>query len=430
MIPTRSTAWTESTSEGILCRMRTLPICTITVVLLLTACSAPPELLMDTPVIWHSNDVDPFAHLEPADRVNALTVLYATRRRPEHAQATDYGTSQDVRIHLGTTQVSFGRGLVWAELDALSRAPTREIPVELYVDHSHEDGAWAVVHAADSAHTYAGFLEQVRGHLADARDPELLIYVHGAKVDFYRCVARTGEVVHFSGRDIVPIVFDWPTHTNILSYVWGEDRKRAAEAGVDLAHLIELLASHTAARKIHVLAYSAGAKTLATALLELASSTSDPRALRIGTVVFAAADLDRSEFIADLPRMHDLVERLTVTVSDHDEALHSAQFFMGGGVRLGEDAGDILEFVHDLSQYERLEIVDVSWGKEQRGFDITGHHYWHHHPWVTSDLILNLRGDLPAAERGLQVVEHPLWFFPIDYPERAQRAAARLGSGE
>jgi hypothetical protein len=47
-----------------------------------------------------------------------------------------------------------------------------------------------------------------------------------------------------------------------------------------------------------------------------------------------------------------------------------------------------------VSALERLEIVDVSVGAEDRGFDISGHRYWFHHPWASTDVLLAIGGTL------------------------------------
>ena len=66
---------------------------------------------------------------------------------------------------------------------------------------------------------------------------------------------------------------------------------------------------------------------------------------------------------------------------------------------------------------ENFEIVDLSRGKEARGFDITGHHYWYRNPWASSDIIFLLRTDLPSHRRGLTPSEHrQVYYFGPGYP--------------
>ena len=68
---------------------------------------------------------------------------------------------------------------------------------------------------------------------------------------------------------------------------------------------------------------------------------------------------------------------------------------------------------------DRLEVVDLSEGREHRGFDITGHRYWFNHPWASSDVLLSIRTDLDPDEWGLEAGKAAqLWVMPPDYPQR------------
>ena len=74
--------------------------------------------------------------------------------------------------------------------------------------------------------------------------------------------------------------------------------------------------------------------------------------------------------------------------------------------------------------FRNVEIIDVSAGKEERGFDIVGHHYWYRHPWMSSDIIFLMRTDLPPSRRGLSSSEvEGIWYLSSDYPEKIKRAA-------
>jgi esterase/lipase superfamily enzyme len=153
---------------------------------------------------------------------------------------------------------------------------------------------------------------------------------------------------------------------------------------------------------------------------------------RIGTVVFAAADVPVDLFLERLPAIADLAEKVVVTVSDADNVLQAASKFMGGGRRIGSELAGMREetFVqaHDITNFE---LVDLSRGKEKRGFDITGHHYWYRHPWVSSDMIFLLRTDLSADQRGLVPAEEDqVWYLNQEYPDRIRRAAQKHLDGQ
>ena len=184
--------------------------------------------------------------------------------------------------------------------------------------------------------------------LALSTDKEVMVYVHGTKVDFSNAVALT-EVGHFSGRAFVGVAFAWPSHQNILSYLAGIDVRRALKSSSALQRTIKLLALHTDAERIHLLAYSAGGKIASKALHELGHTYADldpqqrKEKLRIGSVVFAAADVDVDLFLEPIPAISELADQVVITVTDDDNALRAARtlftgrFLSGGIARRGTD---------------------------------------------------------------------------------------------
>ncbi|MHC4992534.1 MAG: alpha/beta hydrolase, partial [Planctomycetota bacterium] len=134
------------------------------------------------------------------------------------------------------------------------------------------------------------------------------------------------------------------------------------------------------------------------------------------------------EFLDALPDIHGLSHRVIVTVTSSDEALKSASRLMGGGARIGQyHAGVSEEDKQAIRRLERLQIIDVSYGSEERGFDIVGHRYWFNHPWASSDVVLTIRTDFTPQQRGLERGAEPvLWYMPADYPQRLKTSLTEL----
>jgi len=114
-------------------------------------------------------------------------------------------------------------------------------------------------------------------------------------------------------------------------------------------------------------------------------------------------------------------------VSSKDSALTMAGIFMGGGTRIGQRNNELdPEQMETVMAADRLEVIDVSRGREGRGFDITGHRYWFDHPWASTDMILAIRSDLGPDERALGETDFELlWSLPADYPERLRTTLTR-----
>ena len=397
----------------------------------LSGCGVHVQPLMPTPLLYTESGYKPLEHLPENERWKERRVYYVTNRaRKGSLQKIAYGNKLSPAVFVGTALIGFGgMDVTWAHLNEISAQSKREEALDLSIAGIAQFG-YIPAHASPEEAAdpeAAGFwLQDLRESIASSRDKDLLIYVHGAKVNFYNACAFAGQLDHFLGRDMTSLAFAWPTHQNIFSYVMGSDVHRAYESAEVLASLVELLAAETNSGRIHILSWSAGAR-VATRAIELLrerypgeSAESLRKRFRLGTVYFAAGDIPDREFVAAAPVLDSLVERMIITQTDNDKALSSGSRFMSGGMRIGQKGNDLNpEELEVLFSLKRLEVVDVSVGTEDRGFDIIGHRYWFDHPWASTDVLLSIGTDLEPPERGLLPGDKPmLWYLPNDYPER------------
>ncbi len=352
----------------------------------------------------------------------------------------DYNNEESDLVSAGLSLIGFGGPqLSWSDLSNYSRVSERPDTIDLSIAGLLEAGTFKPSLEGpvteDDAEGLSWLIADLNKSIDSARDKDLLIYVHGAKVNFYNANVFAAMLDHFMGRDMTSIAFSWPTRQNILAYGMGDDVDRAYRSAPALASLLEVLATQTNARRINIVFWSAGGRVTTAALKELfernEDGDQDPRErFRIGTVYFAAADVPTTEFLDALPSINQLANRIVVTLSSKDEALNMGQTFMGGGTRIGQRAQDMGEDeLAAVREADRLEVIDVSRGWEGRGFDITGHRYWMDHPWASSDLVLAIRTDFSPRERGLEPVGDGgvLWALPADYPERLRAELTREG---
>ena len=406
---------------------------------LLAACSGPRvQPLMPTPVVFSELGFSPLEHIPESERWTPRRVYYATtRQRDDNLQRIDYGNAEGDTITLGMTLIGFGSSeLSWSDLSEYSRQPERSNVVDLSIAGLLEIGPYTPAaigtETTDSTGSLSWFVSDLNASVESARDRDLLIYVHGAKVNFYNASAFAAQLDHFMGRDMTSIAFSWPTRQNIVAYASGGDVQRAYRAASSLASLLNELGKRSVARRIHIICWSAGGRVVTAALKQLheqyagAGENSRER-FRIGTVYFAAADVPDSEFIDALPAINELATRVIVTESSKDGALNIGQTIMGGGARIGQRDHELTpEQLTVIEQADRLEVVDVSHGWEARGFDITGHRYWFDHPWASSDVVLSIRSDFSPEDRGLTKAEEEfLWKIPADYVERLRENIMR-----
>jgi hypothetical protein len=403
------------------------------------ACSSVGiQPLMPTPVLFSELGFSPLDHIPEKERWTPRRVYYATTRvRENNLQRIDYTNAESDEISLGMSLIGFGGPhLTWSDLSDYSRQEERPDVVDLSIAGLVEVGPFQPATddtpARDDTGALAWMLSNINGSIESARDKDLLIYVHGAKVNFYNANAFAAQLDHFMGRDMTSLAFAWPTRQNIVAYGSGADVQRAYRAAPALTSLLEELAQGTAARRIHIVCWSAGGRVVTAALKQLydrhADDAEDLRErFRLGTVYYAAADVPTLEFVEALPAINALSTRVVVTVSSQDGALEMAQATMGGGTRIGQRNADLSEEqMQVVTAADRLEVVDVSRDWEGRGFDITGHRYWFDHPWASTDVVLAVRSDFKPNERGLAPTDSRLlWAIPADYPDRLRASLTR-----
>lgn len=402
--------------------------------ILIGGCSSvATEPLMPTPLFFQVQGFSPLDDIPENEHWNIRKVYYATtRQRDDEFQRVNYDNKPDDRIHVGMTAVGFGsQNFSWSSLAKASLDYPRNEPVLLSLSGIFEVGSYKVDSAGDvtDAGGSKGWLAaEINQQLAAAKTKDILIYVHGAKVNFYNANVFAAQLDHFMGRDLVSVAFAWPTRQNILAYAVGDDMNRSYESAPALVSVLKQLSEHTIAERIHILTWSAGGRLVSTALKQLREQYPEmsPEQLRdkyrLGTVYFAAADVPAKDFVQCLPAINDVAQRIVVTASSSDGALSSSELFIRGGDRIGLLNPQLDDQERAIvKQADRLEYVDVSYGSEDRGFDITGHRYWFDHPWASTDLLLAIRGNLDPESRGLQKADQGiLWWMPNDYPERVK----------
>jgi esterase/lipase superfamily enzyme len=404
---------------------------------LLFGCSTQKTLtLMPKPVIYQDEAIDPFGHLTPVHKNTRTNIFYATNRAPIFSKnGMSYGNAMDSSIHVGEATILMGGPDVdWDLLLELSMAEPQLVPVPLTVEKISETALIntdAIYSDYQLTPDQKKFFDAINIELDKALVKEIMVYVHGTKVDFTNAAVLTAEIDHFAGRDFVGLAFAWPSHQNILFYLAGIDVRRALNSSSVLSSLLVLLAEHTSAEHINILSYSAGGKVASKALFELRRAFPELNSddlqdrFRIASVVFAAADVAIDVFFERLTAISELANQIVVTVTDDDNALKAAEKFMGGNVRAGEEEAEIFEEAFIVrNELSNVEIIDVSYGKKVRGFDISGHHYWYRHPWMSSDIIFLMRTDLPPHRRGLSPTElEGIWYLSPDYPQNIKKAA-------
>lgn len=400
---------------------------------LLAGCDAPVRL-MPTPVSFSNGDIDPFDQIGPKLQNTELPVFYATNRLAliEHPEPLlTIVPSDDLRLGIAHVRVG-DENLDW---DTLHRLSTSNDPDERPIVHLEKLQQLAVLkpgeRVEDSAEAKA-FFALIDKALAASPNSELLIYVHGSNNTVPRAAAQAAQFRHFTGRRMVVLSFMWPSAGSILRYL--TDVNNAARTVEPFARLVELLAAHTKASRIDVLAYSAGAQVLSPALAKLGTprpgeTREQLRArLRLGQIYYAAPDIDTRRFVDELGGYVDLIDRVSIAANLNDSVLRFAAL-VGRASRAGRPDLDELSpeqtrFLVDASQKLRFDLIKVD-PNDIPGLPTRSHDFWYDDPWVSGDIVAQFLLSAAPPRRGLDEQHTPggarFWTFPADFYDRVTR---------
>lgn len=400
---------------------------------------------MPAPDVYSAGAVDPLPEESPADRIPWAGMLYATNRAPATAEDTDlyYSNRRGWRLTVGAARIDFGdMEIDWETAREASLLKNRPTEYPLRVSSVEEFGplesGMNAFERYDGAFADERFAALVNEKLESSGHRDVYIYVHGYKVIFENPVLVSTELWHFLGYDGVFVAFSWPSTPKRLAYL--SDLETAGWSARDLRVLVEFIAAHTEAERIHVVGYSAGTRVVLQMLAQLAYRHLDSdiaeirQDVRLGNVMLIGSDMDRNivgGYLAD--GLLRIPERLTIYLSDSDQAMGMARFVFGRN-RLGEIWSAADELHPDVAAYLReastLDLVDVSQAEDASAGN--GHGYFRRSPWVSSDVLMTLMYGLDPGQRGLVRDERmPVWKFPPDYVTRlrASLAASRPGPG-
>lgn len=409
--------------------------------------------MMPAPAAISSGDLDPFADTPEEEQSSNIILGYATNRTPAGAKKARFYTrnfDQDVRI--GTALVQIGDGeKSWDEIREMSREGVRKEQVILSMEHVEE---LAVLEANDSLDRLSPEMQEIidnfNRYIEKSPLKDVTVYVHGANNNFTRTAVQAAQYRHFTGRQAVVILYSWPSAESIARY--GTDIYNIKQTVPAFVRFIRLLATHSAARKINILAYSAGSTLTTDALTVLGQDTSNPDrqaykdSLRIGSVYFAAPDTDFDAWVHQYRTYQDIVDRVTVTMNQNDSVLAFAQndhhvratqlsdHETSTKSRLGRpDLDDIskneAEWIIEQTLTSNLDVIDID------PFTIPGlgkgdHDFWYKSPWVSTDALLAINLDASPSERGLAERKGEsgarIWYFPPDYDQRVAQAIRKL----
>ena len=414
----------------------------LSVSLLLAACQST-VYLMPTPEVLRGGQRDPFAANPEQALAGDVQVPYATNRlRAPDSARWPYITLFDQQLRLGVATVRLGTDAVSAgDLHAASTAAERPFAVPLSLAATQQEAVLAVAGPESTLTPEAvAFFDEINAALERSRDPDITVYLHGANNSFYRSSTQAAQYAHFTARNSVVMLFSWPSAESLLRYA--VDVGNARRTVPVFVRFLELLAQHTTARYIDVLAYSAGAQVLSPALAALREKHADEdesalrERFRFGEIYFAAPDVDFNVFLRDLATYDGMVQHVTLALNPNDAVLAFAAHHHGVSRAGLPDPDELTEEETRLVRAAFREMAfDLLWIDPDAipGLARGAHDFWYNHPWVSTDVLIQLLFQARPEDRGLTLYEdvegRRVWTFGPDYPQRANDAIERLTAG-
>jgi esterase/lipase superfamily enzyme len=388
---------------------------------------------MPTPAVMSTGEHNPFSANPDLVESTRVPVLYATNRIPTgQSEQRTYTIWVDEKVRLGAAYLRIGEEETsWEKVYRVSIGEEPDERPRLVLESLKEFEAFPLSDAPDAplSEEAAGFFSAVNEALDRSFDKDLMIYVHGANSSVYRAAAQAAQYRHFTGRNSVVLAFFWPSAENILRYAL--DVEHAARSVPHFARLLELLARHTHARYLNILAYSAGGQVVSPALAALGKTAAGAdrqelkSRLRLGEVYYAAPDVGLKQFVDDLSDYMDLPRSVTMALNTNDSVLAFAETHHGVS-RAGRPNPD------ELTAEERSIVLRAT---KEGALDLIGidpdripdleagaHNFWYENAWVSSDVLVQFLFHVEPEVRGLERNRTDrgtlYWTFPDDYPER------------
>ncbi len=188
----------------------------------------------------------------------------------------------------------------------------------------------------DEGNFYGEIATQLSGRVGVSRD--VLVFVHGFNTGYEDARFRLAQVVNDSGFTGVPLLFTWPSRSQLLAY--GSDKESATASRDALETLIREVSEVQGVGRVHVLAHSMGTWLAMEALRQNAIAGRADLGGRLGEVMLASPDIDLDVFRGQMARL-GRVTRVSVFAASDDRALSVSSAIAGSRQRLGAlDLGD------------------------------------------------------------------------------------------
>ncbi|MFO0428395.1 MAG: alpha/beta hydrolase [Planctomyces sp.] len=226
------------------------------------------------------------------------------------------------------------------------------------------------------------FIADLRSVVDEARQHDVLIFVHGFNVSFDQSVLRATQVAADLPFNGVIVVYSWPSQGGVGEYARdGEVISESVAAFTDfLTEVGERLSEDCS---INLVVHSMGNRLVTRSLWRLPDSFTNPP--RFHELVFCAPDVGVSDFQRDVRQIIKVSQRATLYKNSNDTALIASKWR-----NVDERAGEALGMAAEGIDTIESAVVDTS---------SMGHSYYGSNPSILRDLFAVVKEHRAAEER-------------------------------
>jgi esterase/lipase superfamily enzyme len=271
-------------------------------------------------------------------------VFYGTNRKPTGSEKPSqwYGF-EDGPLHLGVCQVTIPLTHELAKLES---------PAWHTVTHRLDPKRYVLLREIRPL-AQAEFCGALRSTVNASQSRHALVFVHGYRVSFEDAARRTAQLACDLGIEI-PLFFSWPTRVKLLGYE--ADATMALRAKPELLYFLDLIAKHSGAEIVHLIAHSMGALALSEAIVDYLATRSGRKKPAIREIILAAPDIDEKVFRNDIvPKIVNQGPHLTLYASRRDYALLCSR-----DLRFGLSRAGMVVHGKPVVVMDGVETIDVS----------------------------------------------------------------------
>jgi esterase/lipase superfamily enzyme len=248
----------------------------------------------------------------------------------------------DIRILVASTRKVNGKGQMTGEIGAetsfyatsVSIPPGHRAGVIERPSITSESKARHVVLGPQRNLDGEGFrtalATSLSGRVGVARD--VLIFVHGFNTSYDEARFRLAQVVEDAQFSGVPVLFTWPSKSDLFAYVGDKDSATASRDSLE--RLLREVAATPGVGRVHVLAHSMGTWLAMEALRQNAIAGQADLGGRLGEVMLASPDIGLDVFRGQMARLGS-VTRVSVFAASDDKALSLSGALAGSRTRVG-----------------------------------------------------------------------------------------------